>query len=94
MDEKFSYVVLAEEPGGAPTGYRVLLRDRESGRQAVAQFDTVFAQVPVDDRTRDYEVPEWKAQQILSDAGLADAAEFMEALKEHLRAMLAGSVSS
>ena len=94
MDEQFSYIVLAAEPGGTPTGYRVILRDRTSGRQAVAQFDTVFAQVPVDDRRRDYEAPEWKAQQLLTDAGLADAGEFTESLKNHLRAMLAESPSS
>ena len=94
MDEQFSYIVLAAESGGAPTGYRVILRDRTSGRQAVAQFDTVFAQVPVDDQRRDYEAPEWKAQQILTDAGLADAGEFNESLKDHLRAMLEENMPS
>ena len=94
MNEKVSYIVLANEPGGTPTGYRVMLRDLASGRQAFAQFDTAFAQVAVDDRPRDYEAPEWKAEQLLAGAGLEDPAGFIEALKQHLRAMLDASLSA
>ncbi len=94
LNEKFRYIVLADEPGGTPTGYRVILEDMDSGRQAVAQFDALFEQVRVDDRSRDYEAPEWRAEQIASETGLADAEDFIGSLKEHLRSMIQASLSS
>ena len=89
MNEKFTYIVLADAPGGTPTGYRIILEDKDSGRQAVAQFTREGRQVEVDDQDRDYEAPEWKAEQLLVDGGVEDAKGFVAALKEHLRMMLA-----
>jgi hypothetical protein len=84
MNERWTYTVLADEPGGTPIELRISLEDRD----ADIQIGVTGSQVDVDDKPRDYEAPEWKAKQILSDGGVNEIDGYLGALKEHLRAAL------
>ena len=89
MDERWTYTVIADEPGGTPIEMRVVLEDRSSSQQATIQIRVDGQQVEVDDKERDYEAPEWKAKQILETGGTGDVDEYLAELKAHLRAALA-----
>lgn len=81
--ERWTFLVLAGADG-APSGMRITLRagDDESA-WPVLQVTVDGNEVPVDDQPRDYEAPEWKAEQIL-EAGGAAKSRFGE-LKDKLR---------
>jgi hypothetical protein len=88
MNERWTFTVIADEPGGTPIELRVALEDRDADRRATIQVAVTGAQVDVDEKPRDYEAPEWKAKQILVNGGVANADVYLEALKDHLRAAL------
>ncbi|MEZ5140986.1 MAG: hypothetical protein R2726_00480 [Acidimicrobiales bacterium] len=82
--ERWTFLILADGPGGAPDGIRMILRsgDDEAGWPRLqARLDGT--EVPVDDRVHDYEAPEWKAQQLAAEGGMPDGR--WEALKNALR---------
>jgi hypothetical protein len=88
MNERWTYTVISDEPGGTAIELRVSLENRDIDKKATIQVAVSGDQVDVDDKPRDYEAPEWKATQILDEGGVADTATYLEALKEHLRAAL------
>jgi hypothetical protein len=88
MNERWTFTVLADEPGGTPIELRIALEDRDADKRATIQIGVSGAQVDVDDKPRDYEAPEWKAKEILTDSGVPDIDTYLAALKDHLRAAL------
>lgn len=88
MNERWTYTVLADEPGGTPVELRISLEDRDADKRATIQIGVSGAQVDVDDKPRDYEAPEWKAKEILTDGGVSEIDTYLGALKDHLRAAL------
>jgi hypothetical protein len=88
MNERWTYTVLADQPGGTPIELRISLEDRDADKRATIQVGVAGAQVDVDDKPRDYEAPEWKAKEILAEGGVVDTETYLDALKEHLRAAL------
>ena len=90
MTEKGTFLVIADEPRGTPIQIRVILRDAdEPERAAKLQVSVEGRPVVVDDAEHDYEAPEWKAAQILTD-GSGDAG-LLERMKDRLRDALAGA---
>jgi hypothetical protein len=90
VNERWTYTVIADEPGGTPIELRVSLEDRDADRRATIQVTVAGAQVDVDDKPRDYEAPEWKAKELLAQGGVTETDVYVTALKDHLRAALAG----
>jgi hypothetical protein len=90
VNERWTYTVIADEPGGTPIELRVSLEDRDADRRATIQVTVAGAQVDVDDKPRDYEAPEWKAKELLLQGGVAETDVYITALKDHLRAALTG----
>jgi hypothetical protein len=88
MNERWTFTVIADEPGGTPIELRVALEDRDADRRATIQVAVTGAQVDVDEKPRDYEAPEWKAKELLEGGGVSDAEIYIDALKDHLRAAL------
>ena len=88
MNERWTYTVLADQPGGTPIELRISLEDRDADKRATIQVGVSGAQVDVDDKPRDYEAPEWKAKEILTEGGVAEIDIYLGALKDHLRAAL------
>ncbi len=84
--ERWTFIILAG-PDGKPTGIRATLRagDDES-RWPTLQVTVDGTEVPVDDQERDYEAPEWKANQIMAAGGCSEAR--WEEVKEKLRGMV------
>lgn len=91
MSEKWTFTVIATEPGGDPTELRVSLEDREINKEATIQITVAGEQVDVDDKPRDYEAPEWKAKHILQEGGVSDVEGYVAALKAHLREALSAA---
>jgi len=91
LNERWTYTVIADEPGGTPIELRVSLEDRDADRRATIQVTVSGAQVDVDDKPRDYEAPEWKAKEILGAGGVEQTDVYLNALKDHLRAALSSS---
>lgn len=88
MNERWTYTVIVDEPGGTPVELRVSCEDRDADLRATIQVTVTGAQVDVDDKPRDYEAPEWKAKQILTDGGVDGVDTYLDAMKEHLREAL------
>lgn len=87
--ERWTFLILADAPGGTPDGIRMILRAGEDEtRWPRLQVLLDGTEVPVDDRPHDYEAPEWKAQQLASAGGMPDRR--WEALKDVLRDRAAG----
>lgn len=91
MNERWTYTVIADQPGGTPIEMRVTLEDRDTGTKATVQVAVSGSQTTVDDKPRDYEAPEWKAKQIFSEGGVADVEAYLEALQNHLRSAIASA---
>ena len=90
MTEKWTLLVIADEPRGTPIQIRVILRDAEQPeRAAKLQVAVDGRPVAVDDAEHDYEAPEWKAGQILTD-GSGDA-KLLDRMKDRLRDALAAA---
>lgn len=82
--ERWTFLILADEPGGTPDGLRMILRaGDDEARWPRLQVRIDGTEVPLDDRDHDYEAPEWKAQQLAAAAGLSEAR--WEELKATLR---------
>ena len=88
MSERWTYTVISDEPGGTPLELRVCLEDRDADKRATIQVLVSGEQVDVDDKPRDYEAPEWKAKQLLTEGQVDDVDGYVDALKEHLRAAI------
>lgn len=90
MREKWTFLVIADEPRGTPIQIRVILRDADQPeRAAKLQVAVDGRPVAVDDAEHDYEAPEWKATQILAD-GSGDE-KLLERMKDRLRDALSGA---
>jgi hypothetical protein len=90
MNERWTYTVISDEPGGTPIEMRVVFQDRDSNQQATIQIRVNGQQVEVDDQPRDYEAPEWKAKHLLEAGGTEDVDGYLAELKAHLRAAISG----
>ncbi|MDZ7733950.1 MAG: hypothetical protein U5R31_13570 [Acidimicrobiia bacterium] len=89
MNEKWTYLILSD-PEKEPTGIRMTLQDRDSGRQASMQLTADGNQVEVTDEAHDYEAMEWKVKEIVGQARAdGDGATLVDAAKDHLRTALA-----
>jgi hypothetical protein len=88
MNERWTYTVISDHQGGTPIELRVSLEDRDADKRATIQITVAGVQVDVDDKARDYEAPEWKAKQIITDGGVGDTDGYLGALKDHLRQAL------
>lgn len=90
MNEKWTYLVLSDEAKN-PTGIRITLEDRESGRQASMQLTHAGDEADLTTEIHDYEAMEWKVKQII-DAGRGGQGGdvVVEAAKRHLREALTG----
>jgi len=82
--ERWTFLILSDDTG-APVQLRVFLRAGDDpSRWPVEQLRVDGTPVPVDDTEKDYEAPEWKAQQIFREHGGTDAD--WDAIKRRLRA--------
>ncbi len=82
--EKWTFLIIADEPRGTPIQIRVILRDGDQPeRAAKLQVSVDGKPVAVDDAEHDYEAPEWKAGQILAD-GSGDP-KLLDRMKDRLR---------
>lgn len=90
MTEKWTYLILSDEAKN-PTGIRIVLEDRESGRQASMQLTHAGEEADLTSEIHDYEAMEWKVKQII-DAGRGGQGgdALIDAAKKHLRGALAG----
>ncbi len=88
MNERWTYVVISDEPGGTPVELRISLEDRETQKQATIQVTVAGAQVEVDGKPRDFEAPEWQVRQILERGGVADVDSYLTSLQDHMRSAL------
>jgi hypothetical protein len=89
MNEKWTYLILSDQDK-EPTGIRVILQDRDSGRQVSMQLTPGGDQVEVTQDEHDYEAMEWKVKEIVGAARPdGDAATLVDAVKGHLRTALA-----
>lgn len=89
MQEKWTYLVIADAPRGNPIQVRVVLRDGAQPERAAKLQVTVDGKpVAVDDAEHDYEAPEWKAEQILTEHS-GDAA-LLQRMKDRLLDALSG----
>lgn len=88
MNERLTYTVISDHPGGTPVELRVTMEDRDTQRRATIQVTVAGDQVDVDDKPRDYEAPEWKAKQILTEGGTPAVDVYVGALLDHLRLAL------
>jgi hypothetical protein len=87
--ERWTFLILAD-PAGEPIHIRIFLRAGEDeARWPVAQIGVDGSEVPVDDATKDYEAPEWKAFEIFRANGGSE--ERWGALKNRLRSEAVGS---
>lgn len=91
VNERWTYLVIANEPGGTPIELRITLEDRDSRRQATIQVTVAGAQVDVDDKARDFEAPEWQVRQILEQGGVGEVGSYLSSLQEHMRTALDGT---
>lgn len=88
MKEKWTFLIIADEPRGTPIQVRVILRDADAPEKtAKLQVSVAGKPVPVDDAEHDYEAPEWKANQILTELSGDDG--LLERVKDRLREALA-----
>ena len=89
MTEKWTFLILSDEAKN-PTGIRILLDDRETGRQASMQLTDAGEETDLTDEVHDYEAMEWKVKQII-DAGRDGQGGdvVVDAAKKHLRGALA-----
>jgi hypothetical protein len=86
--ERWTFLVLADERG-EPDQLRILLRAGEDeAAWPSVQVALDGTEVPVDDRVKDYEAPEWKALQLFTAGGGTESA--WEGLKDRLRAQAPG----
>lgn len=90
MNEKWTYLILSDEAKN-PTGIRITLEDRDSGRRASLQLTDAGEEAELTSEDHDYEAMEWKVKQII-DAGRGGQGgdAVVEAAKQHLRDALAG----
>lgn len=90
MNEKWTFLVLSDEAKN-PTGVRITLEDRESGRQVSMQLTHAGDEAELTGEVHDYEAMEWKVKQII-DAGRGGQGGdlVVDAAKDHLREALSG----
>jgi hypothetical protein len=90
MNEKWTFLILSDEAKN-PTGIRITLEDRDSGRQASMQLTHSGEEADLTSEVHDYEAMEWKVKEII-DAGRGGQGGdlVIEAAKKHLREALAG----
>jgi len=81
--ERWTFLILAA-PDGSASQIRMFLRSSdEPADWPVLQVGVDGSEVPVDDVTKDYEAPEWKALQLFTAGGGTE--QGWESLKERLR---------
>jgi hypothetical protein len=89
VKEKWTFLIIADEPRGNPIQVRVILRDAEApDRAAKLQVGVDGKPVQVDEAEHDYEAPEWKANQILAEKSGDET--LLERMKDRLREALVG----
>jgi hypothetical protein len=90
MTEKWTYLILSDEAKN-PTGIRIVLEDRDSGRQATMQLTDAGDEADLTGEVHDYEAMEWKVKQIIDAGRGGQGGEVVvDAAKDHLRGALAG----
>jgi hypothetical protein len=88
LNEKWTYLILSDEAKN-PTGIRITLEDRETGRQASMQLTHAGEEAELTAESHDYEAMEWKVMQIIDAGRGGNGGEaVVHAAKDHLRKAL------
>jgi hypothetical protein len=89
LNEKWTFLILSDEAKN-PTGIRITLEDRDSGRQASMQLTHAGEEAELTAEAHDYEAMEWKVIQIIDAGRGGNGGEaVVGAAKDHLRKALA-----
>jgi hypothetical protein len=83
--ERWTYLVIAGPDGGAEQLRVVLRRGDDPATWPAAQIGIDGSDRPTDDRSHDYEAPEWKAAQLLDQGMGQGGAARLDQVKGRLR---------